>query len=241
MAFDLSREHWWYIVLVMTLGFLWLTFNQQIASIYLIFLIADYFVLDKYASKLRFHTSNIIGNSLSALTYAVVAYIIFMGVSIIGTLTFQALLQFKTQLGSTFINEVLSRYAATTPLLAENKYLTLLSWGVIVPIIETKLFFGRLFELCADFVGASLTNFRDYKTWFVMIFVSVLFMLFHIQAKGVTDNVALMMTFLFAMISMLLVMWTQELEAAIELHIINNSVTVWNILFRTAGGAIQAV
>jgi membrane protease YdiL (CAAX protease family) len=61
----------------------------------------------------------------------------------------------------------------------------------------------------------------------IIFFVSIIFMAFHISAKGLTNNPALIMTFLFGAVSGILVLMRGQLLEAICLHIITNTVSVY--------------
>lgn len=113
---------------------------------------------------------------------------------------------------------------STSPALADSKILSVLIWGQIIPIIETMYFFG----IFAQWIAWKFRlNMKDIS---LQLFISGIFVLFHITAKGVTNNPALIVTFLFAMMSMQLVARFQELKQAIILHITANTLAIVSIL-----------
>jgi hypothetical protein len=128
------------------------------------------------------------------------------------------------------VQSIFHLLATSTPILKGSKFLTLIGWGIIVPIVETTFFNGRLLEGLASYSevirgkAVSLKKF-SMPLIMVMIVVASLFTLFHITAKGL-DSVPLMITFLFSIISSVLVIRHQELRGAILLHICTNSAAV---------------
>ena len=132
--------------------------------------------------------------------------------------------------GSALANPLQSVFAsmqATTPVLAESKILMLIGWGILIPIVETRFFFGRMMEWISYKLKERL-QFRSIKTWLIFIFVSFIFTIFHLTARSITktsfDNTALMLTFLFGMISCALVVYRKELSSATYFHICSNTV-----------------
>ena len=60
------------------------------------------------------------------------------------------------------------------------------------------------------------------KVFAMFVLVSVIFVWYHSNAKGVVDNVSLLITFIFSMISLEMIRRTKEMESATYLHIFNN-------------------
>lgn len=127
------------------------------------------------------------------------------------------------------LNSVFDVFQSTTPLLSDSKILSFIGWGILIPIIETRFFFGRLLEAFANQVGNRL-SFMSIRTWIVIFIVSSIFAMFHLSARAITstqfDSVAMAMTFLFGVISCVLVIYTKEIASATYLHISSNSVAV---------------
>jgi hypothetical protein len=123
------------------------------------------------------------------------------------------------------IMTVLKTFAQTTPALANSFLLTLLGWGFIVPQIETDAFFATLFEYLADLFKISL---KQVSAILIILITSIafIFSLFHLTAKGVTNNAALSLTFIFAIISLFIVMQEKQTKTAVFFHMIANTLAV---------------
>lgn len=120
--------------------------------------------------------------------------------------------------------------ATSTPILANSVVLTFISWGIIVCIIETVFFNGRLLEGLSTYAElitgkkVSLDKFSP-QLVIVILVVAALFTLFHITAKGLS-SLPLLITFVFSVISSILVLRHKELKGAILLHMATNSAAV---------------
>jgi len=215
-----------YVFLFLILAFMWLTFNRDIAAIYGMFLILDYIIYDMYGNSLKYKINGIVGNSLKAILFGGLAVVIFLGISYL----ISTFLQIAPTSGESFITHYLKIFAQTTPLLAGNKLLTLIGWGLVIPIIETRLFFGRLFDLLVNSTNTS-TTFINPRLLIVIGVISTLFTYFHFSVRGLSDNVALMGTFIFAAMSLLLVYYLKELESAQYFHVFWNSYLTYKNLF----------
>lgn len=132
------------------------------------------------------------------------------------------------------LQAVFMKLQSTQPILEGNQILTFIGWGILIPIVETGFFFGRLLQWVGYKFGVSQLRFSDIKTWAVFVFISAAFTLFHLTARAIAvtgsgvvfDNLALVLTFVFGMISCILVVYFKELSAATYTHITSNSLAV---------------
>lgn len=205
--------------------FLWLNFNETLGAVYLAMILLSYvaFTSDKQVTlfmegeKSSWMYSLLLalaGYALFILLSGIIVGIIFPNYVVTGENTFSM---------------VARTMATTTPILAGSLILTIVGWGLLAALIETDFFFGKLTEWLCDSFGIEIKfNLASIKAWILIIAMSFIFALFHIQVKGVTNNQALLLTFLFAVISMWIVMKTKETKAAIMFHIISNSIAVLN-------------
>lgn len=209
------------ILLGVILLFLLINFNRELGLIYIGMLIVDYMIIDSMRT-LRFPMEKDTSRLMDIL-YGVAAYLTF---TIISSFTMSAI---DPQAIFGGILGALQKLAATTPILSSSPILTFIGWGIIIPIIETRFFFGRLMEIIAEKTKTTI-SLLDVKSWFVFILVSAVFALFHISARAITatqfDEIALLMTFIFGLMSCIIVVWLKELSAATYFHIMNNSVGV---------------
>jgi len=216
-------ENRMFLYMVFFLAFLHLTFDPRMTVAYLLIIVCDYWWYkdDSYVSLPMERTE---ATRKSAIASTVIYYAVFLFASIV--------ILGMTTVGKEFasIAGVFQLSATAVPILQGSKIFTFISWGFIIPIIETRFFFGRLYEGMAvhakDFLGYEISTKKlTIATIGLIIFISALFTIFHIGAKGLSTP-ALMTTFIFAVISLLFVTKTQELKGACGLHIVTNSIGV---------------
>jgi hypothetical protein len=215
--------------IVIFLLFLLLAFDRDLAMIYLLIMLGDYiwhesdnFISFRITNKSAgFSTTQIILESAAALGA-------FLGIStlLVNTISPDQATQGVVS-GAQSIFQLLS---TSTPILKGSKFLTLVGWGILVPIIETSFFNGRLLEGLATYsekITGTKANIKSITgTMILVIFVvAALFTLFHITAKGL-DSLPLLITFLFSVISSILVIRHRQLRGAILVHIATNSMAV---------------
>lgn len=211
-------------LLLLFLLFLLIAFSPEVASIYMLMIIADYiwWSSDDFVS---FPTERTSANRKNALFKALIAYAIFMGIS---TVLLKGV-GWATQHGGatqSFVDII----AATTPILKGSIILTFITWGIVIPPIETRFFFGRVFEGVGEYaydITGRRINLRKFTGALIILILVIcsLFTLYHVTAKSL-QSIPLLISFLFAGISCILVVQDQELKSAIIFHIINNVVGV---------------
>lgn len=215
-------------LVVVLLLFLLLAFDRDLAQVYLLIMFGDFiwWISDNFVS---FPFSRGRQTRKRAYIEAVVALGAFLGISY-GLISFFSpdTLSSNIVAGTQSIFQLL---AASTPILQGSNFLTFLGWGIVVPIIETSFFNGRLLEGLSTY-GSDIFerrireyDLRDKRLWFVIIIVASLFTLFHVTAKSL-ESLPLLITFIFSVISSVLVIRQKELKGAILLHILTNSLAV---------------
>jgi hypothetical protein len=126
------------------------------------------------------------------------------------------------------IGAIASLYSQYTPVFAGNVYLTSIAYSLLIPIAESFLFFVVYYEFFDDRIKDH--GFKDIKTWGKFLIVSALFMVYHIQSKYSLGkegfSAALLMVFIMAMISLILVKYTKQGIEAINFHVILNTVAI---------------
>ena len=125
------------------------------------------------------------------------------------------------------VSSVIDIIAQTQQTLAleGNKIFNFIAFGFAVAATETIIFHLRIFEYIDDFAK---TRIRKQLNRFIAValIIASLFMLFHITAKGIDNNFALAVVFLFSLITSTLVYIEKQGLAAILFHIISNSVAL---------------
>lgn len=212
-------------LLMLFLIFLLLSFSPEVASVYMLMIIADY-IWWKSDDFVTFPTERTAENRKMSIFKAMVAYLIFMGISIVILKS----TGYPTQQALTPLQSFLDVIAATTPVLKGSTILTFITWVFIIPPIESRFFFGRVFEGLAeysfDITGIKINLKRFTVVLIVLILIiSSIFTLYHITAKNL-QSIPLLISFVFAFMSCVLVVQDQELKSCILFHIINNFVGV---------------
>mgnify|MGYP001606644829 CR=1 FL=1 len=119
---------------------------------------------------------------------------------------------------------------AQSTLAFSNSYvLNLVSFGVLVPIVETVLFGGTLFELGTDLTKTSIPGSLSgisLTLFLIMIAIAGVFTAFHFTSKGVGNDVALVSVFSFMVVTLIVILVEKQLAAAVQMHIIANTIAI---------------
>ena len=175
------------------------------------------------------------GNTPQALIVAFLAFIAFFAITFTITLLFQstAFLQGTIDPSNPVQSIMRHGFAATglseeKPIFANSILLTYIAFGFVISIIETS-YIIRFLEWLARSFGISLAKF-SIGLLLIYFVIGYAFVLFHANVKGVEDNTALTMTFIFAIMSLEIARRFKEMEPALYLHIINNVFFIFNII-----------
>ena len=223
-----AQDHYFKFIIVFLL-FLLLAFDQDLAMIYLLIMFGDWvwYKSDNFISfPISRSTSNVLNIYLESL--AALGFFLVFSTILVSTFSPQSLISNASILQSA--QSIFHLLATSTPILKGSKILTFLGWGILIPIIETSFFNGRLLEGLTTYaegvVGHKISLKKISLNLIIVFFVIASgFSLFHITAKGLA-TVPLLITFVFSIISSFLVIRHQELRGAIFIHIITNSAAV---------------
>lgn len=211
-------------VVLWILLFLLINFDSSLGNVFVAILIGAAWLFTSDNRRFLFiEKAN--NNRAKSLMLVAIGYAAFMISSFIAL----AFLGYMDGGGITSLNTIYGQFLASlmaqySPILAENLLLVFLSWGTIIPIVESFSFFQVLLEFLCDYVfKTKRISIYSFKSWLAVLFVAGVFTFFHITAKGLENDPAFVMTFLFAVISGALVLYTGQSFEAIILHIVNNS------------------
>ena len=133
------------------------------------------------------------------------------------------------------LTEILSLLGATAPIFSQSPSINFIIFAIVIPIIETYVIFciaidlfGSMFKMDLSKKGLFTT-----KVMSLIILISLAFLLFHVQAKGIENEASLILVGIMAFISCVLVIWFQEFRVSILLHIWANviaSVSIFSSL-----------
>lgn len=195
----------------------------------LLFLGWQIFVTDK---KVSFPIVKGRVNWTKTILYTVGAYAALIGISsiilpIVANLVGSTITDWGLASTIQFIIQTKSAlFSQITPALAENLLLTFLTWAILISAVETISILGRGFEWATEIFRIKSYRLNNPRMWFVMLVISLVFMLFHLTALGVTDVLSLSTVLIFGIISVGLVVLTGQLLEAILFHILANSIAI---------------
>ena len=229
-----KRETNFFIFTGLILLFLLLTFNFELAIVYIFMMVVSQWWYLKLDSPIPIERT--IKNRTGAFFRALIAYAVFL---IIVTLVlklppFLSAVQEQLKITDITTQSIFQLLATTTPRLEGSPVFTILAWGLIVPLIETGFFHGNLFAGLAEYarkqrgINVSTTKLTT-ATIILILTIAALFALFHITAKGV-GTIPLLITFIFSIISSIMVIRDQETSSAMQFHIISNTTVVLSTL-----------
>ena len=210
-------------ILGLVLLFLLINFNQTLGMIYIFMLVLDWIMYndDSFISLPEVNPGFSWGKSvlLAALAY--------VGFLIVSSVVLQ-ILSFIPGVGTNIsLNSILSLINSTTPVFSNSVILSIIGWGILIPMVETNYFFGRVFEWLMDMYNVKIKpELTSGKIWAIMIVIAGTFALFHATAKGVNNPAALAVTAIFAVYSMWLILFTKELRTTVLLHVFTNLIAV---------------
>jgi hypothetical protein len=200
-------------------------------SIFLTLLVIDFVIYISLPSKINY--DQIPHNTSKAITGALIAFVIFFVVTLGVTAFLQSSAFFQGTIDNNApIQSIMRHGFAMTgltqeqPIFANSILLTYIQYGIIIAVLETR-YLVRLFEAITTIASISIDRF-SVKLGAVYIFIAGAFVWFHANVKGIEDNTALIMTFIFALITLELARRYREMEAATTLHILNNVVYIFN-------------
>lgn len=218
----MKKELGFFLMLLWIVIFLIFNYEPSLAIAYLALMIVTL-----WSSVGVFHISFPIerrtDNRIKAVLWALGAFLVFTRVAPMVSNLFGMSLDSQS---------IMSLFASLSPLL-QSKWMKFFSFGVLIPIVET-IAFARLMEWLSNWIKTKETL-KSFGMWIVIPITSLIFSLFHLTAKGLYANSLLFVTFLFMVLSLVMVLKFKELKQAILFHIIINSVALGGILYTVLG------
>jgi len=222
----MKKELGFLLILLWVVIFLIFNYEPSLAIAYLALVIATMWMTHK-VPHISFPIEKRTDNRIKAVLWGLAAFFVFTRIAPMVSGLFGMPLTTES---------IMSLFASLSPLL-QSKWMKFASFGILIPIIETPAF-ARLMEWLSHTIGAKETL-TSIKMWIVVIITSLIFALFHLTAKGLYANDLLFVTFLFMVLSLVMVIHFKELKQAILFHIIINSVAMGGIFgFAFLGGLI---
>jgi hypothetical protein len=133
---------------------------------------------------------------------------------------------------------IISSFSAANPAFAGSKILNFITVSVLIGFAETN-FFARIYEFFADLfkISVSRNNILAFKAVVLIIFLGIIFSIFHATAKGVNATNSLIVVAIMMIISLAMIHYFNgETRQAVLLHIISNGVAGFAVLMQ--GGTL---
>lgn len=217
-----------YILVNVLLLFLLINFNLQIGTIYGLMAIVDwiayYIAFDK--SQFKFIPIELDKKKrFQNIVWAMGAYVLFIFAINYVTSRFQGAPLTAGLSPFEYVSQLIAGTFSATPILYGSSYLKLFVWGLLIPIIETRFFFRTIMQWGLHSSNIPTPNNAfSLRALAIMGFFGALFTVFHIVAKGITNNSSLFVTFMFGAVSIGLILHFREIIQAVFFHIITNTI-----------------
>lgn len=216
--------------LMAVLGFLLFNFDERLGSSYAILLFGYflYWIYDKQHSIQIEKTRNRIKTVVLAIGGC-------LGFLFISTITLKIIDTIKPTLlnlsatGFTFTSypSALDLFSQAQLIFEGNVFLTIVTYGFLIALIESIFFGGFLAEYLGDLFRIGKLNFLNAKTWALFFIIAGSFVFYHATSKGISNNSALIMVFVFMLVSLIiLVLEGGQLMAMVLMHIISNTMAI---------------
>lgn len=218
----------YYKFTLLFLVFLLLVFDRDLALVYSLIILGDWVWFSTH-NRIAFPLSREGTNNIKLYTESLVGLGVFLLASfmLVSAFSPQSIIAGGLIGGAQSIFHLLS---TTTPILEGSAFLTLMGWGLLIPVIETHFFNGTLLDGLSSYaekITRKKISFDSYTLPLVLVIITVaaLFTLFHLTAKGI-ETIPLLVTFLFSIISSILVIRHKQVKGAVFIHVVVNMMAV---------------
>ena len=122
------------------------------------------------------------------------------------------------------LTELLSLLGASAPIFSASSSINFLIFAIVIPYIETYVIFCIAIDLFSTMFKITPNRKNIFKTGLVILIIAITiaFLLFHVNAKGIENESALILVGIMGLISCVLIVWFEEFRIAILFHCICN-------------------
>lgn len=195
-------------------------FSTRLASVYGVMIMLDFIISQLIVSRININPIG--GNTLNSILWAVGAVLLL---SLIYN-GFNAIARASSD-GSAFSRNLVSIKSQASLFSIEFEkipFLSFILFGIVIPIIETRLL-ARIFDYLTQTFQITYNRFSSALLG-VIIFCASIFTYFHFKVRGLNNNVDLLLTFIFGMMTVILFIKFREAESATEFHVGWNSLAI---------------
>lgn len=121
------------------------------------------------------------------------------------------------------LKELLGLLGSSAPIFSNSQFFNFINFALLIPFIESF----AIFAIAIDFFSSAFKidlNRLSVKLIAMFVIISISFLFYHIQAKGIENEAALILVFFMALISCVQVFLYRESRIPILFHTIANSV-----------------
>jgi len=210
--------------ITLALTFLTISFRERIGNVYIGLVVIDALLLF-FMTKRKLFLNSISGNTLKAVGIGFFGYAILFVVYYFSSFILQGFTDITAgQSIGQALTQMISLMKTQAALTFESsKIFEIFAIGILIPVVETKVFFGSIFDFLAESTNTQINTLKNKRLWILMIVLSGIFTWFHVAVRG-QSNVGWFITFIFGMISCIMVIKTKEVESAVWFHVINNMI-----------------
>jgi len=124
------------------------------------------------------------------------------------------------------LRELLELLAASAPVFSQSPIINWVVFGILIAYIETYTFFVTALDLFSSMFKVQITkrNILNPKMLTIMFGLSLLFLFYHVTAKGIASEATLILVFFMAFISLVTIIYTLDARPALIIHIMANSI-----------------
>lgn len=202
-----------FIITALWFGFVSVNVNQLLGLIYLAVFTLGGMIIYKW-DKTRSTPLDRTGKWIVPIGQGVLIYVLFVMLASVLAPLFQQI----------DVGKLIQLIAISSPVLAESEILNTITFVLFVPFAET-IFFVVLMDYLATKWNIDITRRGLFRlgTLALITGLSFLFLLYHVTAKGISNNAALMLVFLMMFITLGVSIWFGESKQAVIFHIIANA------------------
>lgn len=220
------------IYIMFTLVFFTLMFSQEFGQVYIAMSLTWLVLLlfDRHGTTYPIERNN--KNRLASVLLAIVFVAGMLLVSAVVTSVFYpgALPEGGGLAGMEGVLKIISQKMAQSsgPILKDSMVLMFIGWAIIIPIIETHLINGRMFEAITDNLrsrGLKVDSLASITLLMVFLLTGAIAAILHLSSKAFSAP-ELMVTFVFFGLSSVLVFVKKHTREAIISHSLVNALAV---------------